>query len=84
MTFPQYKGSRIAKSSVNTKDPARVVGILRAHIASLHKNSLIDDLRTAFPSAVREKGVTPLPFNYNSYNYPSSICKNITLISYIS
>lgn len=75
ITFPEYKGSRTAKSSVRTIVPALVVGIPNAYIASLQRNSLIEDLRTAYPSAVLEKGVTPLPFNYKSYNFPSKINK---------
>jgi hypothetical protein len=68
----EYKGSRTQKSSVTTKDPARVVGIPKACIASLHKNSRIDDLRTAFPSANLLYGVLPEPLNYNSHISPSN------------
>lgn len=84
ITLPEYKGSRIAKSSVTTIDPARVVGILSAHMYSLQRNSLIEDLSTAHPSAVRENGVRPLPFSYNSYSYPPLWMEIITLISNVS
>lgn len=34
-----------------------------AHVASLHRNSRIDERSTARPSARREYGVGPAPFN---------------------
>jgi len=45
---------------------ARVVGIPNAHIASEHRNSLIDDLKTALPSADLEYGVRPAPLSCKS------------------
>ena len=48
-------------------DRARVVGILRASNASEHRYSRIDDLSTASPSALLEKGVRPAPLSWSSY-----------------
>ncbi len=48
---PFSNGSLSAKSSVYTMLAALVVGIPKWCIASLHKNSLIFDLKTAFPSS---------------------------------
>ena len=45
---------------------AFVVGIFRPCIAIEHKYSRILDLRTARPSAPRENGEVPAPFNDNS------------------
>lgn len=61
--FELYKGSRTAMSSVKVRDAARVVGMFKKDIASLHKYSRIEDRSTALPSANLEKGVVPLPFN---------------------
>lgn len=40
-------------------------------MASEHKNSLIEDLKTALPSPSREYGVFPEPFNCNSHLSPA-------------
>lgn len=71
-------------SSVTTREAARVVGIPKKCIASLHKNSLIEDLKTAFPSAKREYGVMPLPLNYSSTISPSEFSekKGLLLVNY--
>ncbi|KAG0731053.1 hypothetical protein G6F63_015994 [Rhizopus arrhizus] len=63
--------SRTTSSPVPTSDIARVVGTPRWCIASLHKNSRIDERRTARPSAPREYGVGPAPFNCSSQWRPS-------------
>jgi len=54
MTFPLYSKSLATVESEVIIDPALVVGIPRAWIASDHKYSLMELLRTALPSAVRE------------------------------
>jgi hypothetical protein len=47
--------------SETTKLAALVVGIPKAHMASEHRYSLIEDLRTARPSDLLEYGVIPPP-----------------------
>ena len=49
--LPSYMMSRITSSPVVTKDSALVVGTPKWNMASLHRNSLIEERRTAFPSA---------------------------------
>ena len=46
--------SRTMGRSEPTTESARVVGIPKAYIASLHKNSRIEERRTALPSPMRE------------------------------
>ena len=53
-------------SPVVTSDRARVVGTPRWNIASLHRNSLMEERNTALPSANLEYGVIPEPFNWSS------------------
>ena len=64
--LPSYRMSLMTSSPVETIDSALVVGTPRWNIASLHRNSRIDERNTAFPSANREYGVTPEPFSCNS------------------
>mmetsp|Transcript_43919 Transcript_43919/g.133778 ORF Transcript_43919/g.133778 Transcript_43919/m.133778 type:complete len:223 (-) Transcript_43919:607-1275(-) len=67
---PEYQGRLEVfpfGPSLTTRLSARVVLTPRWCIASLAKNSLIDERRTARPSAPRQKGVRPPPFNCNSY-----------------
>jgi hypothetical protein len=42
---------------------------------------LIDDLKTARPSACLEYGVNPAPFNYNSFKFPSLHYKSPKIIA---
>ena len=42
-------------------------------MASLHRNSRIDERSTARPSARREYGVGPAPFNCNSQRCPCGL-----------
>jgi hypothetical protein len=66
ITFPVYNLSRYTVESDTVRLAARVVGIPKAHIASEHKNSLIEDLKTALPSADLEYGVNPAPLSCKS------------------
>ncbi len=75
--FPLYKGSLIAYSSTTAIDAARVVGIPSPCMFSEHKNSLMDDLSTAFPSAILEYGVLPHPFNCISHGWFSIFFKSL-------
>ena len=58
--------SRLTGSSEPTMASARVVGIPKACTASLHKNSRMEERRTARPSPMREYIVFPAPFNCSS------------------
>ncbi len=70
--------SRTTSSPVVTNDNARVVGTPRWYIASLQRNSRIEDRSTALPSADREYGVIPEPFNCNSSVFsPVSTSPNV-------
>jgi len=60
------------------RDKARVVGMLRACIASEQRYSRMDDRRTARPSADREKGVRPEPLSCNSYVRSGSLGCGVT------
>jgi hypothetical protein len=42
-------------------------------VASLHRNSRIDDRNTARPSAVREYGVRPAPLSCSSQRSPAPL-----------
>lgn len=57
------------------------MGIPKAFMYSLAKYSLIDDLKTARPSACLEYGVNPAPFNYNSFKFPSLHYKSPKIIA---
>ena len=52
--FPSYSISLTTISPVVTRERARVVGTPRWNIASLHKNSRIEERKTALPSENRE------------------------------
>src|SRR5687768_819841 len=65
--LPSYKGSLTTLESLVITDTALVVGIFKWFIASLHKNSRMDERRTARPSASQEYGVLPAPFNCSSH-----------------
>jgi hypothetical protein len=62
--------SLVTVVSDTTKLAARVVGIPRPNMASEHRNSLIDDLRTALPSPLLENGVSPDPLRFRSISSP--------------
>ena len=61
--FPSYILSRSTESPESMRLNARVVGIFKKCMASLQRNSRIELLNTANPSAPLEKGVGPAPFN---------------------
>jgi hypothetical protein len=54
LTLPVYNLSLATVVSDTTRLAALDEGIPSAHIASEQRNSLIEDLRTALPSALRE------------------------------
>ena len=60
-------------SPVATRLSARVVGTPRWCIASLQRNSRIDDRSTARPSALREYGVGPAPLSCSSQRSPAAL-----------
>ena len=78
--LPSYITSRITSSPVVTRDSARVVGTPRWCMASLHRNSRIDERRTALPSANREYGVLPEPFSCSS-STPSPVSTSPRVIA---
>ena len=56
--------------SDTTRLAALDVGIPKPHMASEHRYSLMEDLRTALPSALLEYGVNPAPLSYRSTTPP--------------
>src|SRR6188768_2923387 len=78
-TQPVSSRSRITgRAGSDMRDKARVVGMLRACIASEQRYSRMDDRRTARPSADREKGVRPEPLSCNSYVRSGSLGWGVT------
>jgi hypothetical protein len=57
------------------------VGTPRWCIASLHRNSRIDERSTARPSALREYGVGPAPFNCSSHRSPAALIASPSVIA---
>jgi hypothetical protein len=50
-------------------------------MASLHRNSRIDDRSTARPSAVREYGVGPAPLSCSSHRAPAAFTTSPRVIA---
>ena len=73
--------SRRTWSPVSTRLSARVVGTPRWCIASLQRNSRIDERSTARPSARREYGVGPAPLSCSSHRWPDAFSTSPSVIA---
>mmetsp|Transcript_9604 Transcript_9604/g.17302 ORF Transcript_9604/g.17302 Transcript_9604/m.17302 type:complete len:240 (+) Transcript_9604:31-750(+) len=68
-----YHGRWVVSSPETTSDSARVVSTPRRNIASLARNSRMEERSTARPSARRQKGVGPPPFSCISHRCPPTV-----------
>ena len=71
VALEQLSPARLAEACEDAiSEIARVVDIPNSCMASETRNSRTEERRTALPSAPRQNGVGPAPFNWNSHRRP--------------